>query len=268
MKKILLILVVISVFLSSAANYVYGEEKTLEGSFTRIIGQVKIRRENSLEWINAEENMPIYPLDQIKIGTKSEAEITFDEGTIIRLEEESFLIINEVILEEKTQFKKFVLKINNGQVLSNLEKFIHPKSKFEIQGPGGVVVAARGTEFLVEVSKDKKVEIAVFGGMVGVKNEKVSPEKEILVPEEKETIVELSKEPLRPRNLTEKFLRYRAEKIHNFRQRIIQNRRRINELRKRKREWLERKKLRRLERIEEKKRKIELELQEKKEKVK
>lgn len=277
MKRILLILAVIGVFLSSAVNSVYSEEKTsgvnrsgshLEGSFTMVSGRVKVRRGNLSEWVNAEENMPVSLADQIKIGAKSEAEITFDEGTIIRLEPESFIVINESILEEKTQLKKLVIKVNNGRVLSNLEKFVHPKSKFQIQGPGGVVVAVRGTEFVVEVSKDETVEVAVFGGLVSVKNEKVSPEKEIFVSEEKETIVRPGKEPIEPRNLTEKFLKYREEKIKNFHQRVAENRRRIDQIRQKRMEWIEKRKAERIEKIEERKRKIELKLEEKKRKYK
>ncbi|GEM_PF-1518747 len=247
---------------------VYAEEKSFEGSFTRIVGEVKIKNASSTEWVSAEENMLVSRGDRIKTETGSEAEITFDEGTIIRLEPESSITINESILEEKTQLKKLVVKVNNGRVLSNLEKFTHPKSKFEIQGPGGIVAAVRGTEFVFEVSKDETVEVAVFGGMVGVKNEKISAEKEIFVSEEKETVVKPDKEPLEPRNLTEKFLKYRAEKIKAFHQRVAENRKRIDQIRQKRMEWIEKKKTKRMEKIEERKRKIDLRLEEKRKKYK
>lgn len=255
-------------FTGSAVISVYGEEKSFEGSFTRLVGEVKIKKASSAKWVNAEENMPVYRGDRIKTETGSEAEITFDEGTIIRLEPESSITINESTLEEKSNLRKLVVKVNNGRVLSNLEKFIHPNSKFEMQGPGGIVAAVRGTEFVFEVSKDETVEIAVFGGMVGVKNEKISAEKEILVSKEKETIVKPDKEPLEPRNLTEKFLKYRAEKIKAFHERVAENRRRLDQIRQKRMEWVEKRKAERMERIEERKREIELKLQEKRKKYK
>lgn len=268
MKRLAFLLICVYLFSIFFRQNVYGEEKTFDGSFTRLSGQVKVRRANSTEWDNAEENMPVYSADQIRTGANSEAEITFDEGTIIRLEENSYIIINEAVLEEKTKLKRLVVKANKGRVLSNLEKFAHPKSKFEIQGPGGVVAAARGTEFLVEISPDEKVEVAVFGGVVGVKNEKIYPGKEIFVNEEKETVVEPGKEPFAPRNLTEKFLKYREEKIKNFHERVAKNRQGMAELRRRRMEWIEKKKTKRLERIKERKRQMEMRLDEKRKRKK
>ncbi len=238
----------------------------LEGSFTRVIGQIKIRKANTAEWANAEENMPVSLSEQIRSGMKSEAEITFDEGTIVRLEPESFLSINESTFEETTQLKKLVVIANKGRVAANLEKFVHPKSKFEIKGPGGVVAAVRGTEFVFDVSQNETVELAVFGGAVSVRNEKVVRGREFLVPQEKETVVKPGEEPLAPRDLTEKYLKYREEKIRAFHERVTENRRRREEIRQRRELWLEKKKMQRREKIEDRKKQIEQRLEEKRKK--
>ncbi|HCJ67407.1 MAG TPA: hypothetical protein DHV62_08835, partial [Elusimicrobia bacterium] len=252
MKKLLFFVLIFSLIVIHNLSFVVNTcfASGLEGSFTRVIGQIKIRKANSSEWTNAEENMPVSLSDQIRSGAKSEAEITFDEGTIIRLEPESFVSISESTFEEKTQLKKLIIKANNGRVATNLEKFVHPKSKFEIQGPGGVVAAVRGTEFVFDISQDETVELAVFGGAVSVRNEKVAPEKEFLIPQEKETVVKPGKEPLAPRNLTEKFLKYREEKIKAFHERVAENRKRRDEIRQRRMLWLEQRKIQRKERME------------------
>ncbi len=250
-----------------STSLISAEEKSLEGTFTHLIGEVKVKSTNSNEWVNAEQNMPVYRGDKIRTGTNSEAEITFDEGTVIRLEAKSFLIIEETVFEEKTKVNKFIIRAESGRILSNLEKSVKAKSKFEIRGPGGTVAATRGTEFVFEVAEDKSVQVAVFGGKVGVKNEQVAPGKEILVEQEKETLIKLGSEPERPRALTEKMLKYREEKVLAFRKRVEANRMKLEEVRKRKLEWIEKKKLKRSEDIEMRKKIREEKLRKKLERI-
>jgi len=235
-----------------STSLISAEEKSLEGTFTHLIGEVKVKSTNSNEWVNAEQNMPVYRGDKIRTGTNSEAEITFDEGTVIRLEAKSFLIIEETVFEEKTKVNKFIIRAESGRILSNLEKSVK---------------ATRGTEFVFEVAEDKSVQVAVFGGKVGVKNEQVAPGKEILVEQEKETLIKLGSEPERPRALTEKMLKYREEKVLAFRKRVEANRMKLEEVRKRKLEWIEKKKLKRSEDIEMRKKIREEKLRKKLERI-
>lgn len=231
MKKIAACLLSAAAILSFVAAG-YAEEKLLVGSFTSLKGKVNVQRSSEEKWAQAELDMPVYPGDKVKTGTRSEAELILDDGSMLRVEEKTLMEIVDSKIEDGTgeEGKKSVLiNLGVGKILNNFKKLLQKESRVNVSTEAAVV-GIRGTEFSVEAGEDGKTEVAVFAGSVEVADPAGNA---VQVDQDKQTMVEKGKAPHTPQELTEKIRKYREDVVTKFRKRVEDNRLRLEDIRKR-----------------------------------
>jgi len=130
-------------------------------------GKVEVQRANLKEWIPAKLNMSLYVSDKVRTGKKSMVEIILDDGSFIRLRENSVIEIRVLDEDKKSGGKKSIFRLPVGKLFSKVQKLKTPDSCFEVHTPAAVA-GVRGTEFSVFASPELFTRISVFTGRVEV----------------------------------------------------------------------------------------------------
>ncbi|MBI1871205.1 MAG: FecR domain-containing protein [Chlamydiae bacterium] len=119
-------------------------------------GVVEVRRASETNWAQAPTETLLYPQDQVRTGSNSRSGILFKDGILVRLGENSLLELKPVVNSEIQP-----LKIFSGTAYFFSRE---PKRFPEIETPV-VSAAVRGTEFSIEVKKDK-TKVSILKGKV------------------------------------------------------------------------------------------------------
>lgn len=164
MKKIFFSIFLFFLILSSMA---FAQEV---GKLTAIQGKVDIMREGKLPAVQAEINQPIYLKDIIRTKTNSKAEITFKDGTVIKIGQRSRIDISEYLTDG--DILKARIELQRGRVGSYVSKdsvnkiSSSPKAnRFEIKTPIAVA-GVRGTDFIVSHDINPTTTVFVISGKV------------------------------------------------------------------------------------------------------
>lgn len=103
----------------------------------------------------------IYEGDTLKAGKGSQAAVTFANGAVVKINQNTEFAIDMTQSAEDIGTK---IKMVGGKIWAS----VRPKSKFEIHTPVAVV-AVRGTEFETNLLGGR-LSLAVFSGTVNIKN--------------------------------------------------------------------------------------------------
>lgn len=126
-------------------------------------GEVTIHHANDAAWIPAKLKMPVLRGDQIKTAAESRCEVKLNDGSVIRIGENSLFDFEESNLSKTT--KQIDASIKRGKFWANILKLKGKQDKFEVKSPTAVC-AIRGTIYRVET--DSTTRVAVYDGEVDV----------------------------------------------------------------------------------------------------
>lgn len=160
MKKICeicLILCLIVIPFSSFAD----AKRHFAGTVNFMIGDVFVSSDG-INWNDADFDMKIYVGDQIKTGIESRCEITFPDGSIIRMEEKSLQQFKRV--EPQKTVKSSSIFLSAGKIWLNARKIVSKNEGFQVR-TDKAVCAIRGTTFQVDNSQES-TQIIVFKGEI------------------------------------------------------------------------------------------------------
>jgi len=190
-------------------------------------GEVLIQKGGENLWLPVEKYMPLEQGDHIKTGAKAFAEILVDDGSQIRLEENSEITLSELSADFQTKSITASVYLWFGRMLANITQFAHARSKFEVQTPT-VVAGVRGTDFAIEVMDTRESDVGVFDGEVLVagldRQKRPMKESEIVMGKGYQTSVFKNKPPAPPVHLRERMLAL-APKFELLRNKGIDRRR-------------------------------------------
>lgn len=174
-------------------------------------GEVLIQKGGENLWLPVEKDIPLEQGDHIKTGAKAFAEILVDDGSQIRLEENSEITLSELSADSQTKSITASVYLWFGRMLSNIARFAHDRSKFEVQTPT-VVAEVRGTDFAIEVMDTKESDVGVFDGEVVVagldRRKRPMRESEVVLGKGYQTSVFKNKPPAPPVQLRERLLAF------------------------------------------------------------
>lgn len=216
--------------------------KVVLGTSVENKGDVLVQRKGKIEWDKVESNSPVYPTDVIKTGKDSECNIVFDEGTVLRIENNAEIAFENLTADEAGIHKIFGMNQVKGRVVYNIERLASKDSKFSVR-TRVCVAAVRGTEFATEVKEDQTTEIAVFSGAVTVANLPKSPgEKavEVVVEKGKQIAIGPEQIPSAPTEFNEKYANYSNEIIPQFEQYVTAFREELELIAMRRGEYIKR----------------------------
>jgi len=160
MKKLSKISLLICLCLALFLSFAYAERQ-VAGTVTFIVGDVFVSHDKTT-WVNTDFDMQIYQGDQIKTGVESLCEITLEDGSIVRMDENSLQEL-EKCPAGKTS-KDISLFLSAGKIWLNARTIIAKSDTFKVR-TNKAVCAIRGTKFRVDTD-DKQTRISVHKGIV------------------------------------------------------------------------------------------------------
>ena len=201
---------IMATFLSSE---VYGAKKgVFSATLTNFMGEVALQKPEDKIWLPVEKDMPLQKSDRLKTGAKSFAEILIDDGSLLRIEGNSEIVLKELSAGFEKKRIESTIYLRLGKLMSKIAKFVNTRSRFSVRTPT-MVAGVRGTEFVVVVAQSGKTELAVIRGKVSVggvdKKGKRMKGPEVLVLGGMQTLVRRDGSPLPPAALQGPMLLYR-----------------------------------------------------------
>ncbi|MBW1775194.1 MAG: FecR domain-containing protein [Deltaproteobacteria bacterium] len=254
--------VVISFIIPSGFAQGVEEDDPYSATLVAFEGEVSIQKQDEEIWLPVEVNIPLEEGDRIKTGKDSQVEILMDDGSMVKLEENSEITIRELAADYQTRSITSSLFLWFGRVLSNVTKFTSKNSRFRISTPT-LVAGVRGTEFIVETTDSQLTEVGVFDGEVTVggldKEGRLIKESEVVLNKGFQTSVKKGKRPKAPFGFSRRMLAHQ-KKLDRLRKKALKQRRDLPQIMK--------KRVKAQEQASRKWKKIKLEKQEKRPKKK
>lgn len=127
-----------------------------------LVGQIYIIPANSHEAIPAKFNASLYPGDRVETKSESRCEIKYENGNIIRLDQNSLYKIVSIDPARKASQSELSL----GRLWANVVKLFGGGQSFAVKTPTAVA-AVRGTVYAIDVDS-ASATFKVFEGSVGV----------------------------------------------------------------------------------------------------
>lgn len=128
-----------------------------------IEGELLLQRGDDEEWVAASVNMPLRPHDKLWVTDDARAEIQFDDGTVVRLAENTNLDLLSLELD-RIQLE-LTLGVASFVVHASSRAGAH-RSSLEIDTPQATAQVTRPTAFRVDVAEDGSTVITVRDGEV------------------------------------------------------------------------------------------------------
>lgn len=160
MKKLSKISLLICLSLATFSSFA-DAGRQVAGTVTFMIGDVFVSHDKTV-WVNADFDMNIYQGDQIRTEAESRCEITLEDGTIVRMDENSFQQFEKCIISKTA--KEVSLFLSTGKMWLNARKILAKSDSFRVR-TNKAVCAIRGTKFRVDTD-DYQTRISVHKGVV------------------------------------------------------------------------------------------------------
>jgi len=114
--------------------------------------------------IRARVGEQLEPGTKIRTGADSQAEVTFEDGSILIVQSQSSLVLSGI---KRQQTKRTSILIFFGRIWNKVSRKLGERTSYEVNTPI-VVCGVRGTEFEAAVGDDGSVRIVVGQGIVDV----------------------------------------------------------------------------------------------------
>lgn len=128
---------------------------------TYVQGNVFTRKQGISSWQSAVLDQVLTIQDEVVTDSLGRAEITFDNGTRIKVLPGSDIVITKQAWDEKEGAGDTDLKLMMGRTLSKVAKLLNSKDRFSVATPTAVA-GIRGTEFIVEHRPDRTSLLSVW----------------------------------------------------------------------------------------------------------
>ena len=193
-------LIIISLFftlsLATSSEPAAGQE---DASLTKISGEVMVFEPERTRGQKGRLGLPIlvgYII--VTTGENSSADVTFTNGSVVRIMSDSKLEIKESYFEQRTF--RVRLKLLTGKIFNVVREFARG-SIYEAETLTAVV-GVRGTIWSAETADQAQDVFMVKQGVVAAVNPVAAPGVEVLVGDLKKTIVERESAPTEPEPLS------------------------------------------------------------------
>jgi hypothetical protein len=151
-------------FLLLASQTIHGGDDPARVSF--FLGEVECKANQSCEWEEAVLNQGLSTQSSLKTKVESRAEVTFQDGSLARVDQNSELSFTELAADGKGQRVEGRLSV--GRVWANVKKMGGKNSSFKTQTTTAVA-AVRGTVFRLNLLPDSTTELYVYEGEISVR---------------------------------------------------------------------------------------------------
>lgn len=145
-----------------------GEEAPLrQVQFSKIEGDVRVKRAGSFSWKSANTKMILRVGDQVKTSSSGSAEVLYFDGTVTRVEPGSLLEIRDLYEDPVTKVRRVREKLTWGEVQASTQKRNVSGSYHEVSTDRVSARAEEEGEFRVAYDKQEQTSVVdVFGGRI------------------------------------------------------------------------------------------------------
>lgn len=163
-KSGICITVILSVLLLSSQNQAYTKTVTVNAKSSAYLSLLtgKAYHFNKNKWVKLSKGNIIRPNNKIRTDKNSKAEITFSDGSRVRLDSNTDILL----VKERSNNNHGLINIFKGNLWANIIN--KSKNRFAISS-NTASLAVLGTTFNVE-AENKETEISVFSGSIGVQS--------------------------------------------------------------------------------------------------
>ncbi|MBN2038386.1 MAG: FecR domain-containing protein, partial [Chitinispirillaceae bacterium] len=194
------VLIILPLLLLSPALCLAAQQKV---KLKSAVGTVQVRAVGKHMWRPARIGMILKSGWDVRTFMESSAELEYDNGTILRMGENSVVTLSSLDINEKDQSTMTRVRLPAGQVWGNIKKFTSTKSHFDFETPTAVA-SIRGTRLGINVRRGRTA-VDVYEGEVEVRNresgrsERVARENRAVVTQGAEGVEVVGFENLRQR---------------------------------------------------------------------
>lgn len=136
-------------------------------SLTFYSGSVEVQRASELRWKGAVDDMRLEAGDRVRTFSNSRAEITFDEGNILRVKPDSLIVIGDLTENVRTKVRKSSVKLLVSSIEADIKKSVVKGSQFRVEMPTAVADIEKA-RFAVDIDDNQESRVRVFEGTVGI----------------------------------------------------------------------------------------------------
>jgi hypothetical protein len=159
---------------------------------TQLVGNVEVRSKASAAWRGARIGMTVKAHWDIRSYLESEAEVTFETGTKVKIGENSVITLSRLLKDDGGRTSKSTVKVMTGKVWANVKKITNTRSEFDFETPTAVA-SIRGTRLGIDVVK-RRTLVDVYEGAVAVR--KVGEKRAVKVTTFMRAVVEKDKKTI------------------------------------------------------------------------
>jgi len=152
-----------------------------------------VQKSGSGNWVSAREGLTLAKGDKIKTDAGGKAVITFFDGSVIELNDNTAVSLDELTAKSASSPKTIKIGQTIGETTSTVVKLVDPASKYEINTPSAVA-GVRGTIMQVAVAANGSTSVANVEGSVSV----TAQGKEVNVPPGQHSVVQQGQAPAAP----------------------------------------------------------------------
>jgi hypothetical protein len=144
----------------------FSPEQPSVGKVSFPLGNVLVLSQGETRFRKATFNMPVVNGDKVETKKQSRCEITYHDGSVVRIDEQSIYTIEKATIADDKKEVESSLSI--GKLWANLKKLIRGKDSWKLKSPAAVV-AVRGTVYRMNAGADSSTQVLVYDGEVDVR---------------------------------------------------------------------------------------------------
>jgi ferric-dicitrate binding protein FerR (iron transport regulator) len=167
-KRLGIYCLIILVFLAWAPFVLRADETGgNEATVTMIVGTARVYAAGSKTGHVLKKGDMLRKEQEVRTADKSRLEIRFPDDTVMRLAERSFLKMNQLSFDKKTENKSVKVELGVGKLWAKVRRLLTADSSVEVR-TSNAVAGVRGTVYRVNVEEDKSALVKVYDGTVYV----------------------------------------------------------------------------------------------------
>jgi hypothetical protein len=136
--------------------------------FTSLEGNVKVKPVGVFDWYSAESSMVLRKSDLVRTGPGATAEITFFDGTVVRVRPDSLITIEDTSEDFATKRRRVAWHISSGEVNFQTGKKNVPGSATQISTPTVKTTAGEMTDGGIRVDQSGDSDVKIYRGSTQV----------------------------------------------------------------------------------------------------
>ena len=144
-----------------------------------LLNDVKVRKKDGFEWKKAYKNLELYNEDGIRTLSESQAQVRFYSGDILKIDENSLVVLRPELKVEEVQLMAGTLKASRTKIITPTTR-ITPATRDTIykarirEDQATIVQVERGSAEVYGIQSGKKVQVPAGFANITLKNQSPS----------------------------------------------------------------------------------------------